>query len=184
MEDIAPPKSSILPVAAPLHSAHFDAWNSSSTGHQRGENRLSRSVGWRESRSVKLHDQLRSGSSGGERIADQVGAGSDDWDLKAKAPILKEVKTRAIVSIADMLMAKGIGTLYYQENQKTLIFVQDIGSLRLQGNLAERDARTQNVSGNTGITVFSPSSTKYLQCFQILGQPNLKREYLMGWSST
>lgn len=103
----------MLPAAIPLHSAHFDAWNSSSTGHQQAENRISCSVGWRQSRSYKLSHQLRSGSTGGERVADQVGSGSEDWDEEAKALVPKEMRTRARVSVADMLMSKGTGTLYY-----------------------------------------------------------------------
>lgn len=57
----------------------FDAWNSSSTGHQRAENRLSGSTSWRDSRSLKLGEQFSSGSGGGKRVADTVGAGSEDF---------------------------------------------------------------------------------------------------------
>ncbi|KAF2487476.1 hypothetical protein BDY17DRAFT_320018 [Neohortaea acidophila] len=70
-----PPKA---PRAAePRLSAHFDAFNSSATGHQRAENRLSGSTLWRDSRHLKLREQFRSGHEGGKRIADTVGAGSD-----------------------------------------------------------------------------------------------------------
>lgn len=60
----------------------FDAWNSSSTGHQRAENRLSGSTAWRDSRTTKLHAQLsdaaQAGQSGGtQRLYDTVGAGSE-----------------------------------------------------------------------------------------------------------
>ncbi|KAF2495226.1 hypothetical protein BU16DRAFT_384413 [Lophium mytilinum] len=54
----------------------FDAWNSSSTGHQRAENRLGGSTDWRHSRQKKLSAQFTSGMHGGRRIADTVGAGS------------------------------------------------------------------------------------------------------------
>lgn len=57
----------------------FDAWNSSSTGHQRAENRLSGSTSWRDSRSLKLAEQFSAGAGGGKRISDTVGAGSSDW---------------------------------------------------------------------------------------------------------
>ncbi len=83
------------------------AWNSSSTGHQRAENRLGGSTGWRQSRTSKLSHQFKSGGTGGKRVSDQVGAGSDDWDEKAKAPIPKHVRERAKVSIGDMLTGKG-----------------------------------------------------------------------------
>jgi hypothetical protein len=39
----------------------FDPWNSSSTGHQRAENRLAGSTSWRLSRNLKLGDQFRTG---------------------------------------------------------------------------------------------------------------------------
>ncbi|KAI9848421.1 MAG: hypothetical protein M1837_000216 [Sclerophora amabilis] len=61
-------------VARPTRTL-FDPWNSSSTGHQRAENRLGASTGWRDSRSAKLSAQLRGGRGGGRRVADQVGAG-------------------------------------------------------------------------------------------------------------
>ncbi|KAK8178495.1 hypothetical protein BC567DRAFT_147304, partial [Phyllosticta citribraziliensis] len=55
----------------------FDPWNSSSTGHQRAENRLSGSTSWRASRNAKLGAQFRGGAGGGKRVADTVGAGSE-----------------------------------------------------------------------------------------------------------
>ncbi|KAL1310818.1 hypothetical protein AAFC00_001055 [Neodothiora populina] len=63
----------------PTLGAHFDAWNSSSTGHQRAENRLAGSTSWRNSRSMKLGVQFSSGAGGGQRIADTVGAGSEGF---------------------------------------------------------------------------------------------------------
>ncbi|KAK7727432.1 hypothetical protein SLS57_002904 [Botryosphaeria dothidea] len=58
---------------------HFDPWNSSSTGHQRAENRLAGSTSWRESRNAKLAAQFGGGASGGVRLSDTVGAGSEDF---------------------------------------------------------------------------------------------------------
>jgi len=60
---MAPPKSAIPPAAKPKHHAFFDPWNSSSTGHQRAENKAGASSGWRLSRTAKLSVQFRSGSS-------------------------------------------------------------------------------------------------------------------------
>lgn len=57
----------------------FDPWNSSATGHQRADNRLSGSTSWRESRSLKLRQQYGSGAGGGKRVSDIVGAGSLDF---------------------------------------------------------------------------------------------------------
>ncbi|KAL9096488.1 MAG: hypothetical protein Q9165_001485 [Trypethelium subeluteriae] len=65
-------------AAAPTRTP-FDAWSSSSTGHQRAENRLSGSTSWRDSRNRKLAAQLGGGSSGGRRVADSVGAGSEGF---------------------------------------------------------------------------------------------------------
>lgn len=69
---------SVTAAAAPTRT-FFDPWNTSSTGHQRAENRLSGSVSWRESRSLKLAEQYRDGLRGGKRLADTVGAGSTDF---------------------------------------------------------------------------------------------------------
>ena len=101
-----PPKSTVAPAAQPNHGNNFDPWNSSSSGHQRAENTLGASTGWRVSRSTKLSHQFKSGATGGKRISDTVGAGSEDWDEKAKALIPKDVKTRAMHNIKDMLMGE------------------------------------------------------------------------------
>jgi hypothetical protein len=66
--------------AAPVSRTFFDPWNSSSTGHQRAENRLSGSTSWRVSRNLKLSEQYKGGlGGGGKRVADTVGAGSEDF---------------------------------------------------------------------------------------------------------
>ncbi len=57
----------------------FDAWNSSSTGHQVSPSLLAGSTAWRESRSLKLGAQFGAGGSGGKRISDSVGAGSENF---------------------------------------------------------------------------------------------------------
>ncbi|KAK3060677.1 hypothetical protein LTS18_007998 [Coniosporium uncinatum] len=57
----------------------FDPWNSSGTGHQRADNRLSGSTSWRDSRNFKLSNQYRAGHGGGSRHADLVGAGSSSF---------------------------------------------------------------------------------------------------------
>ena len=69
-----------MPTTAP-HAAKpskeiFDPFNSSGTGHQRAENKLSGSTSWRDSRTLKLHEQFKSGVSGGRRVQDTVGGGS------------------------------------------------------------------------------------------------------------
>ncbi|KEQ89974.1 hypothetical protein M438DRAFT_263438 [Aureobasidium pullulans EXF-150] len=67
------------PVSAKPKRRFFDPWNSSSTGHQRAENNLAGSTSWRESRSLKLRNQFSGGASGGARVADTVGAGSENF---------------------------------------------------------------------------------------------------------
>ncbi|KAL1794156.1 hypothetical protein ACET3X_007577 [Alternaria dauci] len=74
------PAAAIAAVAATAPPRRFfDPWNSSSTGHQRAENRLSGSTSWRASRSLKLGEQFKAGRDGGRRVADTVGAGSEDF---------------------------------------------------------------------------------------------------------
>lgn len=67
------------PLAAKPSKAIFDPFNSSATGHQRAENKLSGSTSWRDSRHCKLKQQFSSGAGGGKRVSDSVGAGSKDF---------------------------------------------------------------------------------------------------------
>ncbi|KAI4726256.1 hypothetical protein E4T49_05991 [Aureobasidium sp. EXF-10728] len=67
------------PTSAKPKRRFFDPWNSSSTGHQRADNSLAGSTSWRESRSLKLSNQFGGGASGGARLADTVGAGSEEF---------------------------------------------------------------------------------------------------------
>jgi hypothetical protein len=55
---------------------------------------------------MKLSHQFKSGGTGGKRVSDQVGAGSEDWDEKAKALIPRAVRDRAKNSVGDMLVGK------------------------------------------------------------------------------
>ena len=74
-----PPRQTSPSVAVGAPRTFFDPWNSSSTGHQRAENRLSGSTSWRSSRNLKLGEQYKGGLSGGRRVADTVGAGSEEF---------------------------------------------------------------------------------------------------------
>ncbi|KAI0019359.1 BRCA1 C terminus domain-containing protein [Xylariomycetidae sp. FL0641] len=97
------PSKTTTPVpkaAEPRYGPSFDPWNSSSTGHQRAENRLGSSTGWRASRNRKLTQQFRAGAGGGARVPDSVGAGSADWDAAAAG-------ARARCSVLDMLARPG-----------------------------------------------------------------------------
>ncbi|KLP02745.1 uncharacterized protein LW94_12789 [Fusarium fujikuroi] len=95
----------IRKATEPQHAASFDPWNSSSSGHQRPES--CPGTGWRESRNRKLNSQFRSGLSGGERLSDTWGAGSEDYDVKRKMLVPKAVKERAQRSVKDMLVQPG-----------------------------------------------------------------------------
>ncbi|KAL8994217.1 MAG: hypothetical protein Q9169_005746 [Polycauliona sp. 2 TL-2023] len=73
-----PPPPQVPPAAEPRRKI-FNPWNSSSTGHQRADNRLAGSTSWRVSRTAKLASQFRAGASGGKRLYDTVGAGSEHF---------------------------------------------------------------------------------------------------------
>ncbi|KAI2640269.1 BRCA1 C terminus domain-containing protein [Xylaria nigripes] len=93
----APSKPAVPKAAQPVHGQSFDPWNSSSTGHQRAENRLSASTGWRDSRNRKLMSQFTGGPGGGKRVSDTVGAGAQ---TETKAPTARK-------SVLDMLVRPG-----------------------------------------------------------------------------
>ncbi|KAI1817370.1 BRCA1 C terminus domain-containing protein [Poronia punctata] len=102
--------SSIPKAAEPRYGQTFDAYNSSSTGHQRAENRLGGSTGWRDSRNKKLASQFAGGASGGPRVADSVGAGAEGYDERASGGgviITSEARSRARCSVLDMLAKPG-----------------------------------------------------------------------------
>ncbi|KAK8083319.1 hypothetical protein PG996_002100 [Apiospora saccharicola] len=98
------PGVSLTKAAQPQFGASFDPWNSSSSGHQRAENRLGASTGWRDSRNAKLHSQFRGDA---RRVSDAVGAGARDWDPKLQAVVPPELRARARCSVADMLAKPG-----------------------------------------------------------------------------
>ncbi|KAK3301363.1 uncharacterized protein B0H64DRAFT_370492 [Chaetomium fimeti] len=100
-----PPRPNLPPPAKPRYSRNFDPWNSVSTGHQRAE--TSGPQGWRESRDLKMNSQFRGGNSGGARISDMVGVGSEDFDDDLGMFVPKEVRARAMSSVADMLRNPG-----------------------------------------------------------------------------
>ncbi|KAI0838642.1 hypothetical protein F5Y06DRAFT_40118 [Hypoxylon sp. FL0890] len=100
-------KPAITKPAEPKYGQSFDAWNSSATGHQRAENHLARTTGWRQSRNLKLTSQFKGGSGGGQRVSDTVGSGSKDWDPKLKALVTPALRSRAKCSVMDMLTKPG-----------------------------------------------------------------------------
>ncbi|KAI0858654.1 BRCA1 C terminus domain-containing protein [Xylaria cubensis] len=102
-----PPRPPVPQAADPVHGQKFDPWNSSSTGHQRAENRLGVSTGWRTSRNRKLMSQFTGGAGGGKRVSDTVGEGSSNYDPQMKAVITPEARSRAKSSVLDMLANPG-----------------------------------------------------------------------------
>ncbi|KAI9676491.1 MAG: hypothetical protein M1817_000649 [Caeruleum heppii] len=114
-----------LPAAQPSRTI-FDPWNSSATGHQRAENRLAGSTGWRDSRTNKLAYQFRGGRGGGRRIADAVGGGIQEperipgWQSVGEMLNAKEVKgdVRTTVTVQTVLRGEGLGTNVASEEDK------------------------------------------------------------------
>ena len=96
-----------LPKAAtPVHSASFDPWNSSATGHQRPETHTG--TGWRDSRSTKLNSQFRAGTSGGARIRDAWGPNAAGYSKELKGVVPAWARERTKTSVADMLKQPGL----------------------------------------------------------------------------
>lgn len=87
-----PPHRPPVPKAPEPTKVFFDPFNSSSTGHQRAENRLSGSTSWRDLRSYKLSHQFRdtSGRGGHDHLSDLVGAGKENGGGDVGAPGLRE----------------------------------------------------------------------------------------------
>ncbi|KAF2027923.1 hypothetical protein EK21DRAFT_70945 [Setomelanomma holmii] len=131
--------------AAPAARTFFDPWNSSSTGHQRAENRLSGSTSWRASRNLKLSEQYKGGLRGGsKRVADTVGAGSENfgkdgrkenggWDRGASG-----LRTGGQKSLAELWGASKAGKKSPQEKDSELI-----------SPTPESDVASQHTHGHT-----------------------------------
>jgi hypothetical protein len=143
-----------LKAAPPKYGPSFDPWNTSATGHQRAENRLSGSTGWRDSRNAKLHSQFASGADGGRRIADKVGAGSKDWDPKLKTLIPEHVRARAKCSVADMLAKPGS----MQTQQKEEGSAMNAGDGRTEASTTRRSGKT-NSRLFEGLVIYVNGST-------------------------
>lgn len=104
---ISPATDPVPKAAKPVYGKTFDPWNSSATGHQRADNALGASTGWRASRNKKLMSQFAGGAGGGQRVSDTVGEGARDWDPRVGAVVPPLVRMRAKCSVADMLAKPG-----------------------------------------------------------------------------
>lgn len=131
------------PPAEPIHSGRaFDPWNSVAAGHQRAETRVP--TGWRESRARKLQSQFRAGPSGGDRISDFVGAGAQDFDEKRGVLIPKEVRARALNSVADMLRNPGtMATASQTSSQSPSCLPEEEGLRKGIGHVEDEETRQQ-----------------------------------------
>ena len=103
------------PVSTKPKRRFFDAWNSSSTGHQRADNSLAGSTSWRESRSLKLSNQFGGGASSGARLVDTVGAGSEGFGKDGRlengswAKGAPGLRNRNQISVVEAFRVKKVG---------------------------------------------------------------------------
>ncbi|KAI4848672.1 hypothetical protein E4T44_03803 [Aureobasidium sp. EXF-8845] len=81
----------------------------------RADNSLAGSTSWRESRSLKLSNQFGGGASGGARLADTVGAGSEDLGKDGRlengswAKGAPGLRGRGQISVAEAFRVKKLG---------------------------------------------------------------------------
>ncbi|KAK1750598.1 hypothetical protein QBC47DRAFT_309753 [Echria macrotheca] len=127
----------------------FDPWNSSSTGHQVSESRGPQ--GWRESRTAKLQSQFRAGLSGGPRIADTAGRGAADFDEKHNVLIPKEVRARAVNSVADMLRKPGTMTMSVKKEDEKNNLTEEEKLALLARRREENEEKASNNLRRKGI---------------------------------
>lgn len=130
----------------------FDPWNSSSTGHQRAENRLSGSTSWRQSRSLKLAEQYKGGLGGGKRVADTADAGSEDfgqdgrlanggWEKGAKG-----LRTGGQKSLAEVWGKSKASTAARKSSQEDKR-IEDISHLEPRSDREESAMRLEGTCG-------------------------------------
>ena len=152
------PSSRPVNPAKPRLSNNFDPWNSSSSGHQRPDNTPGSSTGWRESRNRKLNSQFRAADgSGGDRLGDSWGAGSEDWDDGTKAVVPNGMRTRMKGggSVVDMLtkpgrMRENIPPAQTEKEEHEEMKRED-------GNEASNDAKKRKIF--EGVVVYLNGST-------------------------
>ncbi|KAF2819745.1 hypothetical protein CC86DRAFT_429946 [Ophiobolus disseminans] len=95
--------------AAPAARTFFNPWNSSSTGHQRAENRLSGSTSWRVSRNLKLSEQYK-GGLGSEDFGKDGRKANGGWEKGATG-----LRTGGQKSLAEVWGASKAGKKLPQE---------------------------------------------------------------------
>ncbi|KAL9070891.1 MAG: hypothetical protein Q9161_004533 [Pseudevernia consocians] len=159
------PHPHIPPAPEPLRKT-FDPWNSSSTGHQRADNRLAGSTSWRASRTLKLGHQFRAGEGGGQRVFDTVGAGSRDFGTDGRkenggwekgAPGLRPKGWR---DVGLMLGQGSQAELERQDKEKPKRKREDDAEARMdQGDHFDKSDRGNEKAIFTGLCVYINGST-------------------------
>ncbi|KAK0635547.1 hypothetical protein B0T17DRAFT_47528 [Bombardia bombarda] len=133
----------------------FDPWNSVSAGHQRAETRGP--PGWRESRNIKMNSQFKSGHTGGKRISDRVGAGSENFDQKHRMLVPKEVRARAMNSVADML--RNSGTMRPSGHPSSLSSSSSLLSYSEPPNVASSSSSSTSYRVEKGLNTATTTAT-------------------------
>lgn len=159
-----PPNHPDLPKSAkPKYGRNFDPWNSVALGHQRAETKGP--GGWRENRTWKLHSQLGAGNTGGQRLSDAVGHGSEDFDENLCGIVTKEVKARAANSVVDMLRRPGTmetGTGSKSQHEEETI-KSSTAATNQAGNAEGSSGSSSNYTGKTkifdGLVIYVNGST-------------------------
>ncbi|KAI5244916.1 hypothetical protein E4T43_03426 [Aureobasidium subglaciale] len=163
------------PTSAKPKRRFFDPWNSSSTGHQRADNSLAGSISWRESRSLKLSNQFGGGASGGARVADTVGAGSEDFGKDGRlenggwAKGASGLRDRGQISVMEAFRVKKIGVkdapiekkkakLAVEETEEQMLDLLDIPSAQ---PIREDSSREQSSSYETKLLQEQSSSLEH-----------------------
>lgn len=144
----------------------FDSWNSASTGHQHADNRLSGSTSWRQSRSLKLGEQFSSGSGGGKRVYDTVGAGSENfgkdgrkenggWERGARG-----LRGDGQMSLLEAFAVKkgGVGHAHEKKLSKEGE-VQQVDLDAEEGKLAAKEQESKEPQIFAGLTIYINGST-------------------------
>lgn len=156
------PNPHIPPAPEPFRQT-FDPWNSSSTGHQRAENRLAGSTSWRASRTLKLGHQFRAGEGGGQRVFDTVGAGSKDFGRDGRkenggwekgAPGLRQKGWRDVGLMVSQGSQAELGT---QEREKLKRKREDPKSSMDEGEDPEKPEKEKGIF--TGLCIYINGST-------------------------
>jgi len=173
----AKPPPAPLKAAEPVLSRNFDPWNSSSSGHQRAENRLGSSTGWRESRNSKLMAQYGSRGTGGQRISDSVGAGSQDYDGDLQQLVRPEARFRARNSVLTMLAKPGLmraAELEFAASAARVAMLPVAGTARVasMSSLSSSSSYASAPSLQSALKPMDPSGLQSQDSFDVLTAQN------------